>query len=326
MNRMGSLLLASILCVAGLQADDRPKEKPQTPAMELDQLVKDFSSQQKEIISQFQKVKGEEQQKLLAKYQSLGSDFADKFYKLADDHPGDLVATDALFWIVGNAPAKSTKAIEKIIPLVKEMPLKDLAKRIPNLAMRGTVTPALGDALLKRIETDLKEQEAGDLLSNLAMVRGNPSLSKKATGLLLDHFPDHKGVENVCRMLGFSGDSGSETLRMILEKSKNQGVKATASITLAKVLASQADQAADKPEEAEKLVQEAEKILEVVINNYAKDDETRLKNAKKELKALQSLRVGKPAPEIATDDLDGKAFKLSDYRGKVVLLDFWGNW
>ncbi|HTU19360.1 MAG TPA: hypothetical protein VMG10_14965 [Gemmataceae bacterium] len=36
--------------------------------------------------------------------------------------------------------------------------------------------------------------------------------------------------------------------------------------------------------------------------------------------------VGKPAPEIEGEDIDGKLFKLSDYRGKVVLLDFWGNW
>ena len=31
-------------------------------------------------------------------------------------------------------------------------------------------------------------------------------------------------------------------------------------------------------------------------------------------------------PEIAGEDLAGVAFKLSDYRGKVVLLDFWGYW
>jgi hypothetical protein len=35
---------------------------------------------------------------------------------------------------------------------------------------------------------------------------------------------------------------------------------------------------------------------------------------------------GKPAPEIEGKDLDGVPFKLSDYRGKVVLLDFWGHW
>ncbi|HMC63847.1 MAG TPA: hypothetical protein VKI65_02805 [Gemmataceae bacterium] len=31
-------------------------------------------------------------------------------------------------------------------------------------------------------------------------------------------------------------------------------------------------------------------------------------------------------PEIEAEDLDGQKFKLSDYRGKVVLIDFWGHW
>jgi hypothetical protein len=42
--------------------------------------------------------------------------------------------------------------------------------------------------------------------------------------------------------------------------------------------------------------------------------------------ALGSAPIGKPAPEIEWEDIDGKPFKLSDYKGKVVLLDFWGNW
>jgi cytochrome oxidase Cu insertion factor (SCO1/SenC/PrrC family) len=36
--------------------------------------------------------------------------------------------------------------------------------------------------------------------------------------------------------------------------------------------------------------------------------------------------VNKEAPDIAGPDTDGKDFKLSDYRGKVVMLDFWGHW
>ena len=35
--------------------------------------------------------------------------------------------------------------------------------------------------------------------------------------------------------------------------------------------------------------------------------------------------VGQVAPEIDGEDLDGVPIKLSDYRGKVVVLDFWGN-
>jgi len=38
------------------------------------------------------------------------------------------------------------------------------------------------------------------------------------------------------------------------------------------------------------------------------------------------LNAGNVAPEFTTTDADGVAFKLSDYRGKVVVLDFWGFW
>lgn len=40
----------------------------------------------------------------------------------------------------------------------------------------------------------------------------------------------------------------------------------------------------------------------------------------------EHLQIGKVAPDIEGQDLDGKTFKLSDYRGKVVVLDFWGDW
>lgn len=36
--------------------------------------------------------------------------------------------------------------------------------------------------------------------------------------------------------------------------------------------------------------------------------------------------VGQQAPDILGEDLDGKPFKLSDYAGKVILLDFWAHW
>src|SRR5262249_39229914 len=38
------------------------------------------------------------------------------------------------------------------------------------------------------------------------------------------------------------------------------------------------------------------------------------------------LVIGKPAPETAAQDLDGKAVKLTDLKGKVVILDYWATW
>lgn len=42
--------------------------------------------------------------------------------------------------------------------------------------------------------------------------------------------------------------------------------------------------------------------------------------------ALQSPDQRKPAPEFALKGSSGKSVHLGDYRGKVVLLDFWATW
>jgi len=40
----------------------------------------------------------------------------------------------------------------------------------------------------------------------------------------------------------------------------------------------------------------------------------------------QTNLVGRPAPAFALKDLDGKEVNLSDFKGKVVILDFWATW
>ncbi len=86
-------------------------------------------------------------------------------------------------------------------------------------------------------------------------------------------------------------------------------------------------------EEAERLAK-AEQFYTEVAKDHATDptpdgktklgelaahELTRLKN-------IPNLKVGKVAPEIEGEDVAGARFKLSDYRGKVILLDFWGHW
>lgn len=38
------------------------------------------------------------------------------------------------------------------------------------------------------------------------------------------------------------------------------------------------------------------------------------------------LEVGKPAPDFTLQTVEGKRTKLSDYRGKKILLHFWATW
>ncbi len=40
----------------------------------------------------------------------------------------------------------------------------------------------------------------------------------------------------------------------------------------------------------------------------------------------EHLQIGMPAPEIVGTDVDGREVRLSQFRGQVVLLDFWGFW
>ncbi|MBI4583665.1 MAG: redoxin domain-containing protein, partial [Planctomycetes bacterium] len=68
----------------------------------------------------------------------------------------------------------------------------------------------------------------------------------------------------------------------------------------------------------------AEKYGEVRIPvTYLGSGGTVGEKAEAELFQIRRLDVGEVAPDIDGEDQDGKAFKLSDYRGKVVLLDFW---
>ena len=43
-------------------------------------------------------------------------------------------------------------------------------------------------------------------------------------------------------------------------------------------------------------------------------------------KEKQKLAPGNPAPEIVVPGIDGQPIKLSDLKGKVVLIDFWASW
>src|SRR5262249_17308312 len=72
---------------------------------------------------------------------------------------------------------------------------------------------------------------------------------------------------------------------------------------------------------------EIEAVYEQAAAKYAdvklESGDTIAERARAELFAIRHLSVGKEAPDIEGEDQDGKRFKLSDYRGKVVLLDFW---
>ena len=72
-----------------------------------------------------------------------------------------------------------------------------------------------------------------------------------------------------------------------------------------------------------------EQVYETMLKSFpdvAAQNTTLGEVAKKALFGIRHLSVGRIAPDIEGEDVFGQEFKLSDYRGKVVMLTFWGHW
>jgi AhpC/TSA family len=159
--------------------------------------------------------------------------------------------------------------------------------------------------------------------------RFGPEANKALDILLADHAKSEK-LKDICQSLRYSGSPQAEKhLRSILEKSPHKDVQGTACLVLGQYLRGQTERPGLKDDAREKLAKEAETFLERAAEQYG---DVKMYNktigdlAKAELFETRHLVIGKEAPEIEGEDIDGKKFKLSDYRGKVVVLDFWGNW
>lgn len=70
--------------------------------------------------------------------------------------------------------------------------------------------------------------------------------------------------------------------------------------------------------------QQAHTLFQKVVKDYA--DSNVVESAQGFLFELEHLQVGMKAPDFTGQDVDGKEIRLSQFRGQVVVLDFWGFW
>jgi thiol-disulfide isomerase/thioredoxin len=69
-------------------------------------------------------------------------------------------------------------------------------------------------------------------------------------------------------------------------------------------------------------------VIVLVIATYFADKATRVKATTSVKNADQPVAkaLSQPAPEVTFKDLDGTDTTLANYRGKVVLVNFWATW
>jgi AhpC/TSA family len=219
--------------------------------------------------------------------------------------------------------------------------------------------------LLDLVENNPKDPIALDALVQVAMQEywlnnhtshqgwGKDSRQARAIALLLRDHLDSDKLGEACNRIHYGFRQECETfLRAVLEKSPHREVQGLACLRLAQFLLGRLDKVGlfkDQPEllgryevlyskdyiealqrqDQVKVLKEAETFYERAIEKYP-DVKTPYEGtvgeaAKTELFEIRHLAVGKEAPDIEGVDQDGQQFKLSDYRGKVVLLYFWSE-
>lgn len=186
--------------------------------------------------------------------------------------------------------------------------------------------------------------------------RGPGDESYRAMELLRDHVRD-PGMGDLCGRLFHFGHApvAESLLRAVMETHPSREDRGQACHTLALYLKLQAQmvrRVREEPARVDEYVHERHKeatqrfvneadpealekqsqaLFERVVAEFpdVKDwyDQRPLGAiAEGELFAMRNLTLGKMAPEITGKDHEGNPFALSDYRGKVVVLTFSGNW
>lgn len=139
----------------------------------------------------------------------------------------------------------------------------------------------------------------------------------------------HAGIAEALKTLEFYPyEIGGPILKAVREQNPNKTEQAAATYALGMQhfrrfeAATDEKVAAQERELAMDYFQEiSAKYADASINGFPLADQT-----SRTMFELQNLSVGGTCPDIEGKDVDGAAFKLADYKGKKVVLIFWGGW
>lgn len=310
-----SFLFLVIVPVTGaIQDDEKPAQH--SPADEMKAIQQEYRQMQVKFSRAYQAAQSKEDKQKVLRERFDPKPLLVRGLQIAESHPDSSVAVDALLWTlqIGGLSAEGNKAENALVAgFVAKASLSELHTKLQHIRL---FTPKIMSAVSSRAEAALDEPYAPLILAWVAR-GGFVEGSIKARKILKERFINHDVLVSVCQTMPYESDKkvALEDLQAILDKSTNPKVQAAACYGLATL----------RKEEGN--VGQAEKLFDRVVKEFGEANKYISLRAKSELNEMRGLLAeGKPALAIEGPDIDGKSFKLTDYKGKVVLLDFWGFW
>jgi thiol-disulfide isomerase/thioredoxin len=252
--------------------------------------------------------------------------------------PGTAGGLSALLLAASNAPQTPAgqDANRQFAQQIETADLGLLAWAFKYSSGRLRAVPQFAAPLLVRVRRTPDHLRCGQLLAECcAMTRPQdegepPAVYQEAADLLADRYAGSPEIQHFPE--GLAGVTGSPPwavryerhLRAILDANHDRAVRCAAEYALASVVLSAGD---DRQAESEALFKKFCADFDGTHSyRYQGIEQQYLSTARLQLKELQFHAAGKPASEIDGVDLDDRPLKLSDYHGRVVLLNFWGTW
>jgi hypothetical protein len=298
--RRDVIVMFALWNLAGMPAvvtQDNPKkveaQSKGTPKEQFQRVLDAHQEAQRDFSQAYSNARTDEERSKIAREKYPKSDeYARRFLAIADAAPDDPAAVDALIWYIRIQLGRgedTSKAMRRLAE--KHAADPKLAGLISTLARSNS--PSSGDLLRVVIEKNRDRTVRGNATMALARF-----LKKRFDLITALGGNDERSPQIEQRLTSMEGYDKSALARL----------RATDSTALAK---------------------EIDSLFERVVKEFG-DIKVGLgtlgRQAEGELNEIRHLGIGRPCPEITGEDIDGKPFRLSDYKGKVVVVDFWGDW
>ena len=281
------VMLPLSLTMSASRAADKPGEGQTLPEEKYKAILADYQKAFNACQEALQKAKTEaEREKILSDQYPEVRKYGLTLLELAGKNPKSPIAIDALVWVLNHYGADKGQATPHL-------------RAVELLQRDHLASDRLTDAFFMIEGNDNKEDRA----FLRAVMAKNPHRNMQGRGCLglAVNLQRQVLIGTIMKM------HPEPEWEKLLKKEELQELRDAEAGKTAKEIAELYQRAADK-------------YADVKISTRTSIGE----KANAALFEIRNLKVGKEVPDIEGADQDGKKFKLRDYKGKVVVLDFWG--